>query len=40
MEEEWKEKGVYTGYKLLAKGKKRRVVDEETGKIVVEYEMD
>jgi len=39
-DEEWEEKGFYLGYKLLAKGKKRRVVDEETGEIIVEYEMD
>lgn len=39
-DEEWEEKGFYLGYKLLAKGKKRRVIDEETGEIIVEYEMD
>jgi hypothetical protein len=40
MPEEWEEKGHYMGYKLLAKGNKRRVIDEETGEIVVEYDMD
>ncbi len=37
--EGWEEKGIYAGYRLLAKGSKRRVIDEETGEIVVEYDM-
>lgn len=40
MEEEWEEKEIYTGYILLARGNKRRVIDRKTGEIVVEYEMD
>jgi hypothetical protein len=38
--DEWYDKGYYIGYKLLAKGKQRRLVDEETGAIVVEYTID
>lgn len=39
-DEEWEEKGYYLGYKLLAKGNRRKVINEETGQVVVEYTMD
>ncbi len=40
MNDEWEDKGYYMGYRLLAKGTKRRVIDEETGEIVVEYDIN
>jgi len=39
-DEEWEEKGVYGGYRLLGKGSRRRVIDEETGEIVIEYDIN
>ncbi len=33
----WKEKGTYSGYTIMAKGDKRRLVDEDTGDVITEY---
>jgi hypothetical protein len=36
-DEGWTERGTYSGYTIMGKGDKRRLVDEETGNVVTEY---
>ncbi|MFO8132739.1 MAG: hypothetical protein R6U10_02215 [Thermoplasmatota archaeon] len=35
--EGWEEKGTYSGYVIMGKGDKRRLVDENTGDVITEY---
>lgn len=35
--EDWEEKDDYAGYKIIGKGNKRRIIEKDTGKIIIEY---
>lgn len=36
-DEGWEKKGTYSGYTIMTKGDKRRLVDEETSDVITEY---
>ncbi|MDD5778866.1 MAG: hypothetical protein PHU95_05425 [Candidatus Thermoplasmatota archaeon] len=36
-DDDWEEKGIYMGYAILGKNHKRRLVDLETGEVIIEY---
>lgn len=38
-DDDWDEKGIYMGYAILGKNRKRRLVDVETGDVIIEYEV-